>query len=122
MSDEPPDSFGNADEPPDLHARGYKKRICVLQSSYEDSTSAFKGLDPYCNPMWYARDDFEWSSELLRKATAVQQVRNLVTSGKYDVFFNLCDGSFDEDRAGIEVAQALERFNAPYTGADLKIL
>jgi D-alanine-D-alanine ligase len=109
-----------SDEPPELRLPMPKKRVCVLQSSYEDSTSAFKGLDPYCNPMWYAPEDYEWDSVLLSKSTAVQQVRNLVQSRKYDVFFNLCDGSFDEDRAGIEVAQALERFNAPYTGADLR--
>lgn len=107
-----------SDEPPEL--RQPKKRVCVLQSSYEESTSAFKGLDPYCNPMWYAPEDYEWSSELIRKASAVQQVRDLVQSGKYDVFFNLCDGAFDEDRAGIEVPQALERFNAPYTGGDMQ--
>jgi len=54
---------------------------------------------------------------LIRKATAVQQIRDLVKQG-FDVFINLCDGGFDEDRAGIEVVQALERYNVPFTGAD----
>ncbi|GIL54622.1 hypothetical protein Vafri_10346 [Volvox africanus] len=31
---------------------------------------------------------------------------------------NLCDGGWDEDRAGMDVVEALERLNLPYTGAD----
>ena len=27
----------------------------------------------------------------------------------FDIFLNLCDGAFDEDRAGVEVVDALER-------------
>lgn len=33
------------------------------------------------------------------------------------MFINLCDGAWDEDRAGLGVVQALERFNLPFTGA-----
>lgn len=36
------------------------------------------------------------------------------------MFFNLCDGALDEDRAGISVVDALERFKVPFTGADSK--
>ncbi|CAI7926141.1 unnamed protein product [Closterium sp. NIES-53] len=39
-------------------------------------------------------------------------------SAPFDVFLNLCDGAWDEDRPGIEVVQALERLNVPFTGAD----
>ena len=35
----------------------------------------------------------------------------------FDVFINLCDGAWDEDRAGIEVAQTLERLGLVFTGA-----
>lgn len=35
----------------------------------------------------------------------------------YDVFLNLCDGAWDEDRPGIEVVQALERTGQAFTGA-----
>ncbi|EPY32699.1 hypothetical protein STCU_02738 [Strigomonas culicis] len=45
-------------------------------------------------------------------------VRELVTSGKYDLFFNLCDGGRDEKRAGVDVVQALEEMNAAFTGSD----
>lgn len=37
------------------------------------------------------------------------QVQQLARSKKWDVFINLCDGGFDEDRAGIEVVHTLER-------------
>lgn len=49
--------------------------------------------------------------------TAVKQVVKLIKSSKYDLFFNLCDGGWDEDRAGEEVVRTLEKFNVPFTGA-----
>jgi D-alanine-D-alanine ligase-like ATP-grasp enzyme len=52
-----------------------------------------------------------------KKATAIRQVRQLTDKG-FDVFINLCDGSWEEDCPGIEVVQALERLNVPFTGAD----
>ena len=36
------------------------------------------------------------------------------------MYFNLCDGSSDEDYPGLDVVQALEEFNLPFTGADSK--
>jgi D-alanine-D-alanine ligase len=73
-------------------------------------------LDPYA--------DFShlWPSHLvetvlIEKAKCVQQILQLVKSKKYDVFVNLCDGAWDEDRAGAEVVTTLEKFNVPYTGA-----
>lgn len=90
-------------------------KICVLQSSYEGSNSPFKEHDPYADVgQWLPEHTVV--RELIRKATAVQQIRDLARKG-FDVFINLCDGGFDEDRAGIEVVHALERYNLPYTGA-----
>ncbi|RJP55021.1 MAG: hypothetical protein C4583_01295 [Anaerolineaceae bacterium] len=37
---------------------------------------------------------------------------------KFDVYMNLCDGALDEDRPGLDVIEALERLNLPFTGAD----
>lgn len=37
---------------------------------------------------------------------------------KIDVYMNLCDGALDEDRPGLDVIEALERLNLPFTGAD----
>mmetsp|Transcript_1330 Transcript_1330/g.2515 ORF Transcript_1330/g.2515 Transcript_1330/m.2515 type:complete len:529 (-) Transcript_1330:308-1894(-) len=92
-------------------------RICVLQSSYEGSSSCFKDSDPYADPASLAEfpPSYTFTNVLVKKATAVQQIRDI--RDKFDVFINLCDGSFDEDRAGIEVVQALERFHLPFTGA-----
>jgi D-alanine-D-alanine ligase len=50
------------------------------------------------------------------KAKAVRQIVELAHRD-FDVFINLCDGAWDEDRAGIEVVQVLERLGLPFTGA-----
>src|SRR5260370_5826191 len=52
----------------------------------------------------------------IHKATAVREVVELSRRG-FDVFINLCDGAWDEDRPGIEVVQTLERLRVPFTGA-----
>jgi D-alanine-D-alanine ligase len=94
-----------------------KLKICTLQSSYEGSNAPFKDFDLYCDPAIHM-PEHDWSKVFVKKATAVQQIRDLAKEG-YDLFVNLCDGAFDEDRAGKEVLEALERFNCAYTGADL---
>jgi hypothetical protein len=42
----------------------------------------------------------------LNKKSVFRDLRAIVKSGKFDVFFNLCDGAKDEDRAGEEVASS----------------
>jgi len=93
-------------------------RICVLQSSYEGSTSCFKEVDDVkCDPSYFFQPgEHTWEHINVKKSTAVQQVKELANKG-YDCIINLCDGGFDEDRAGIEVVHALERYNIPFTGA-----
>ncbi len=61
--------------------------------------------------------EVEWEVAVLEKGTAVQQVIQLVGRG-FDLFFNLCDGAWDEENPGIEVVQTLERLGVPFTGAD----
>ncbi len=90
-------------------------KICVLGSSYEASDSAFKGLDPNASPARYL-PEHEWHHAGIDKAKAVAQVRALTRQG-FDVFVNLCDGAWDEDRAGIEVVQTLEQAGQAFTGA-----
>lgn len=91
-------------------------RICILDSSYELSQSVFKGVDIPVDPQRYI-DGHTCEHHFLHKATAVQQVFELAKQG-FDLFINLCDGEWEEDRAGIEVAQALERVGVPFTGAN----
>jgi D-alanine-D-alanine ligase len=90
-------------------------RICVLHSSYEQSSSVLKDKDPECDPARFL-PEHEWHNAYLHKATAVRQIGDLRRQG-FDVFVNLCDGAWDEDRAGIEVVQTLERLNLAFTGA-----
>jgi D-alanine-D-alanine ligase-like ATP-grasp enzyme len=87
-------------------------RICVLHSA-ESPTDTDRSVDP--SP-WLPEHVCEY--HLLQKATAARDVRDLVKRGRFDVFINLCDGAWDEDRAGIEVVQALERLGVAFTGAN----
>jgi D-alanine-D-alanine ligase-like ATP-grasp enzyme len=90
-------------------------KICILESAYESSDSPMKEHDLDSSPGTYFKG-YEIEHHFLHKKTAVSRVTELATQG-FDVFVNLCDGSWDEDRAGIEVVQALERLNLPFTGA-----
>ena len=81
-------------------------RIGILHPSYEDSTAPFKDLDPPCVPDRYL-SGHEYTSFQIRKTTAGRQVVDIARM-RFDVVINLCDGAWDEDRAGIEVVQALE--------------
>lgn len=95
-------------------------KICILQSSYENSNAPFANLDPYCEPQFYYKNvqhNHTFATALISKARAPQQIRDLAREG-FDVFINLCDGAFDEDRAGKEVVQLLEFYNQAFTGAD----
>lgn len=91
-------------------------RICILESSYELSQSVFKEVDFPVDPEPHLAGHL-CEHYFLDKATAVQKVFELAKQG-FDLFINLCDGEWDEDRAGIEVVQALERVGAPFTGAN----
>jgi len=91
-------------------------KVAVLQSSYEESNSVFKEFDPYCDPTVHL-PGHEVRLFYIKKRTAEEQVRELLPQG-FEVVINLCDGSSDEDRAGLEVVEFLEKYNIPYTGAD----
>ncbi|MEJ5224005.1 MAG: hypothetical protein WHV44_06065 [Anaerolineales bacterium] len=52
------------------------------------------------------------------KKPALSFIRELTSRYKFDVFLNMCDGGPDEDRPGIDVVQALEALDLPFTGAD----
>src|SRR5271169_72373 len=90
-------------------------KIAVLHPSYEGSEAPFRDLDPACDPSVYLPKS-EWTHFQIRKTTAIRQVHEIASQG-FDVMINLCDGAWTEDRAGIEVVQALERLNVAFTGA-----
>lgn len=91
-------------------------KICILDDSYADSNSPLKAVDLPADPAPYL-GEHEWERHFLHKATAVRQVIELSKRG-FDVFLNLCDGAWDEDRPGIEVVQTLERLGLAFTGAN----
>lgn len=90
-------------------------RICILEGSYENSEAPFKDYDTKFVILPYLQEH-ECEEHVIEKKTAIKQVRELVKKG-FDVFINLCDGAWEEDRPGIEVVQALERLDVPFTGA-----
>jgi D-alanine-D-alanine ligase-like ATP-grasp enzyme len=97
-------------------------RVCVLVSSYEDSNSDLKSFEGHLiqSPHHYFSPDdpdFTFRVEPIKKATSYRQIRALVKSNEFDVFFNQCDGAKDEDRAGEDVIHALEEFHVPFTGS-----
>lgn len=91
-------------------------RLCTLIATYGDPSSEFRDLDPDPDPSPYL-PGHEIDVVVVHKATAAAQIDELVRRG-YDAFINLCDGAADEDRAGVEVARALERHGVAFTGAD----
>lgn len=89
-------------------------RICLLTTQELDA-DPFPEDDWPCDPRPFL-PDAEWHLEVLERDTAVQRVIHLAREG-FDIFFNLCDGAWDEASPGVEVIRALERLNVPFTGA-----
>lgn len=99
--------------------RGIFVRVCVLETSYTGSTSEMMLYDGNTYVGEYLEAlGHTWEMFQIDKGKAVQEVRALILSGKYDIFLNLCDGAYDDDTAGIEVVRTLQQYNVPYTGAD----
>lgn len=90
-------------------------KICILDPSYENSDSPMKDYDPLSDVARHL-EGHECETVYIDKAKGVRQIVELSRRG-YDVFINLCDGAWDEDRAGIEVVQTLEKLNLAFTGA-----
>lgn len=87
-------------------------RVCVLS---DEEISDF-------NPAQFLQG-YEW--EMVTMTAPVRdKLRELIESKKYDIFLNVCEGyeieDDEDDQKGyqaIEVVQALEEFNVPFTGA-----
>jgi D-alanine-D-alanine ligase-like ATP-grasp enzyme len=89
-------------------------RICLLTDQELDA-DPFDPDDWPCDPRPFL-PEAEWTVLTLEKESAVGQIIEASRHG-YDVFFNLCDGAWDEGRVGIEVVQTLEWLDVPFTGA-----
>jgi D-alanine-D-alanine ligase-like ATP-grasp enzyme len=90
-------------------------KICILDPSYENSNSPMKDFDPLSDVVRHL-EGHHCETVYIDKIKAVRQVVDL-SRRNFDVFINLCDGAWDEDRPGIEVVQTLERLKLPFTGA-----
>src|SRR5665811_2099769 len=90
-------------------------RICLLTDQDLDVEEFPKGDWP-CDPRPFL-PEAEWTALQLHKDKAAGQIIEASRQG-YDIFFNLCDGAWDEGRVGIEVVQTLEWLGLPFTGAD----
>lgn len=81
-------------------------KICVLSDeTFGDYT-----------PAHYLKD-YDWEMHYVRKPI-IDFLRNLAQKDRYSVYLNLCDGGVDEDRPGLDLVEALEELNLPFTGAD----
>ncbi|MDX1577415.1 MAG: SET domain-containing protein-lysine N-methyltransferase [Gemmatimonadota bacterium] len=88
-------------------------RICLLTNQDLDRATLAEDDWP-CDPRPFYPAD--WDVLVLEKETAVREVTRAARRG-YDLFFNLCDGAWDEGTPGIEVVLTLERLSVPFTGA-----
>ncbi|MCX7863259.1 MAG: ATP-grasp domain-containing protein [Bacteroidales bacterium] len=90
-------------------------RIAILLPETEHSLSTISSLEPDVNPLPFLKD-VNADKIRIKKNTSENYIPKIMS--KYDVFLNLCDGSKDDDRAGIEVVKTLEKYNLPFTGAN----
>jgi D-alanine-D-alanine ligase len=90
-------------------------KIAILHPCVEGSSAPYSELEPTCDFSLLLPDEI-CAHFNIHKATATRQVIQIARQG-FDVAVNLCDGAWDEDTAGIEVVQALERVNMAFTGA-----
>ncbi|MCP4200582.1 MAG: SET domain-containing protein-lysine N-methyltransferase [bacterium] len=87
-------------------------RICLLTNQ---DLNDLPDDDWPCDPRPYL-PDATWELAVLEKTNAVEQVIAL-SRRRFDVYFNLCDGSWDEeDNPGVEVVKTLEKLDVPFTG------
>ena len=91
-------------------------RICLLTTQDLDA-DPFPEDDWPCDPRPFMPEATWTVATLSGKVNSVRQVEDLIDSGEYDLFFNLCDGAADQDLPGIEVIQKLEERQVPYAGA-----
>ncbi|HLT47218.1 MAG TPA: SET domain-containing protein-lysine N-methyltransferase [Rubricoccaceae bacterium] len=90
-------------------------RTCILTYDTKDPHNALADDDIPADPTPYL-EGHDCTTVHLDKHTAVHRLTQLVREG-YDLFFNLCDGAWDDASPGIEVVLALERLDVPFTGA-----
>ncbi len=85
-------------------------RVCVL---YDEDTNGFSPAE------FLKHYPCEWEMITLNRPV-FDKVKAIAAQNRFDIYFNLCDGSSDEDYPGLDVVLALEELNLPFTGSDSK--
>ncbi len=88
--------------------------ICLLTDQDLEAGLPLPADDWPCDPRPYL-PEAEWVVQPLEKEDAVATLLQVARQG-FDVYFNLCDGAWDESRPGIEVVHTLERLDVAFTG------
>ena len=83
--------------------------LCVLTSIPEPNDVPYDP-SPHMN-------GFKWKQHLVNPKNVERQLRELASDG-VDVFFNLCDGTPDDELSGIGLVQSMEKLALAFTGAD----
>ena len=83
--------------------------ICVLASPPDDPDVPY---DPSSYLMTH-----RWEQPELLPYNLDRQIKTLAAKN-FDIFFNLCDGTPDDDLPGIGLVQTLEKLGLAFTGAD----
>ena len=81
-------------------------KICVLSD---------EEYHPW-NPAGYLHE-YDWELYILNRLNSVPTVQELIKRN-FDIYFNLCDASWDEPYPGPEVIRVLECSGVAFTGAD----
>jgi D-alanine-D-alanine ligase len=89
-------------------------KVCVLQPDYSTTDVDYKHYDPPRNLSALLPND-QVDHVFLNKLTTYSQLKDL-RKKKYDIFINLCEGYLDWSVPSIDVINALDALNLPYTG------
>ena len=108
MTEATPDRFRHRQDTVSL-------RICLLTTQELDA-DPFPDDDWPCDPRPFLPEATWHLATLDDKHSSAAEVERLVRWGRFDLFFNLCDGAADQDLPGIEVIETLERLDVPFTG------
>lgn len=89
-------------------------KVCVLQPDYSTTDVDYKQYDPARN-LSRLLPHHQVDHVLLNKLSTYKQLKDL-RKEKYDIYVNLCEGYLDWSVPSIDVINALDALNLPYTG------
>ncbi len=85
-------------------------RVCIL---YDEDVGDFSPAE------FMAHYPCQWEMITLSRPV-FEKIAAIAAQNRFDVYFNLCDASVYEDSPGLDVVEALEKLNLPFTGSNSK--